>query len=549
MKKNLLFAGLLIWSGLGLAQMSADIEPYTTVHDHLNYERGLHKINLPGLNMDKVNEEDSNGKDGSLYLISRFQEVGMNLETGGSWMDVPGGKLWRIQITTSGALATSLYYDDFFLPEGSIMHVYNHDKSEVIGAFTSKNNKDYKTFATGVVHGETAIIEYFEPDFVSGQGRISIEKIAHYYRGIEPLNSELRGSDPCQVDVACPEGDNWGPQIDATVRILVVSGSGSGWCSGSVMNNTNQDCAPYILTAFHCGSSSSAANFNNYVFYFKRQKANCGSGVVNQSSATGCTKRSASNDGGGGTNGSDYLLVELDNPIPLTYNAYYAGWNKANVGSPSGVSTHHPSGDVKKISTYTSTLLSTNWSGSTPGTHWRVVWSGTVSGHGVTEGGSSGSPIWDVDGYHVGQLTGGGSFCTATSQPDAYGKMSYNWDSNNNPTGGHLKTWLDPSNSMTGNTFGGTYAPCINSVEETVFNYKSNIYPNPSTGMFTIEFTETLNNVSIEVYSSIGVLVDKIDMSNRYNSIIDLSNQANGMYYVTMRSGGVSVTKKIQLIK
>ena len=108
-------------------------------------------------------------------------------------------------------------------------------------------------------------------------------------------------------------------------------------------------------------------------------------------------------------------------------------WNKANVGSPSGVSTHHPSGDVKKISTYTSTLLSTNWSGSTPGTHWRVVWSGTTSGHGVTEGGSSGSPIWDADGYHVGQLTGGGSFCTATSQPDAYGKMSYNWDSNSKP--------------------------------------------------------------------------------------------------------------------
>ena len=81
------------------------------------------------------------------------------------------------------------------------------------------------------------------------------------------------------------------------------------------------------------------------------------------------------------------------------------------------------------------------------------------------------------------------------------------------------------------------------------FNYKSKIYPNPSTGLFTVEFTETLNDVTIEVYSSIGVLVDKIDMSNKYNSMLDLSSQANGMYYVTMRSGAVSVTKKIQLIK
>ena len=117
------------------------------------------------------------------------------------------------------------------------------------------------------------------------------------------------------------------------------------------------------------------------------------------------------------------ILVTIKiSSIPTSYNAYYAGWNNGTSGSPSGVSIHHPSGSAKKISTYNSSLSSATYNGGANSAHWMVTWSATTNGHGVTEGGSSGGPIFDQNGRIIGQLTGGSSYCTATGSPDLYGK-------------------------------------------------------------------------------------------------------------------------------
>jgi len=115
------------------------------------------------------------------------------------------------------------------------------------------------------------------------------------------------------------------------------------------------------------------------------------------------------------------------------------------------VSIHHPSGDAKKISTYTVTLTSStpNIGGSVMATNsaWRVIWSQTLNGHGVTEGGSSGSPIFSSQGLVVGTLSGGSSSCSNTSLPDFYGKFDYHWTSNGATNQTRLQPWLDPSNT------------------------------------------------------------------------------------------------------
>lgn len=45
----------------------------------------------------------------------------------------------------------------------------------------------------------------------------------------------------------------------------------------------------------------------------------------------------------------DMLLVEIKDPIPYSFRAYYAGWDAS--GSPGGPSMciHHPRADVKKM--------------------------------------------------------------------------------------------------------------------------------------------------------------------------------------------------------
>ena len=188
----------------------------------------------------------------------------------------------------------------------------------------------------------------------------------------------------------------------------------------------------------------SAGNMNQWKFYFGYEAPNCNNpntaGTLDDYYINGCVRLSDSNDGGGNS-GSDFLLVQmgtLNNESQTVnslksnnFNAYWNGWDANNTTSNSGCSMHHPSGDIKKISTYTSNLNTSGWNGNGVQSHWRVFWTSNSNGHGVTEGGSSGSPIFRSNGRIMGTLTGGGSYCNQTNAPDYYGKVSH-WSSNGN---------------------------------------------------------------------------------------------------------------------
>jgi PKD repeat protein len=183
---------------------------------------------------------------------------------------------------------------------------------------------------------------------------------------------------------------------------------------------------------------------------------------------TGCLRIADSGDNGGDS-GSDFLLVKMGSATneaniitqlkSTAFNAYWNGWNANTAATTGGVSIHHPAGDIKKISTFIGNTVSTQW-GSATGSHWRVTWTSNSNGYGVTEGGSSGSPLFNgSQGYVIGTLTGGGSFCTAQSSPDQYGKMAFHWTNNGTATNRQLKPWLDPTNSGV-LQFAGSNDPC-----------------------------------------------------------------------------------------
>ena len=74
----------------------------------------------------------------------------------------------------------------------------------------------------------------------------------------------------------------------------------------------------------------------------------------------------------------------------------------------SGVGIHHPNGSAKKISTFNSNLASSSYNGGLLMLIGKFIGMHT-NGHGVTEGGSSGSPIFNqdkriVDNYLVEDL-------------------------------------------------------------------------------------------------------------------------------------------------
>ncbi len=438
---------LLTVSGSLFAQISNGGTPPSIIFqiDDDFQKLSFESPDIIAINKQDILDETEEGPSPHRMGVSVIVDKG--IENSGNWTELPGGdKIWRLEIEVPGALALGVYYDDFYLPEGGKLFLYNSDKKQILGAYTSQVNPEENLFSTQFIKGDKVTVEYWQPKEQNENPILNISEVAYAYRDIEFGFDNERSSWWCMIDVACEEGDNWENQIDGAARISIKIGGSYYWCSGSLINNTENDRTPYFLTAAHCGGSASSYDLNQWVFYFNYQASTCGGNSSGSQTITGCSLKAKDNSEA--DNGSDFYLVEFNQSIPSSYNVFYNGWNRTNevVDAGNGVGVHHPAGDIKKISTYNSPLQSSTFWNGLP-THWKLLWAETVNGKSIMQGGSSGSPIFDSNGLIMGNLTGGylSNSCTSPS-PAYYGKIWYSWDQNGNTADSRLKDWLDPNN-------------------------------------------------------------------------------------------------------
>ncbi len=432
------------------------------VVEKIDVKKGVPSLTIPAPDVQALKAEDvSRDHNGELFRIAEAVTSSADINSISTWKTLAdGSKVLRMKVKSSGAEALAISFTNFHLPQGATFRAFNTEQWHFSKSYSSQDNREDNTFMLPMVYGDEIVLEFTEPANAVQPVQATIDQVFYVYResGNPMIEKDFGDSDPCEVNVNCsPEGDNWLDESRGVARIFVVVGGSGGWCTGSLVNNTAQDCKPYFLTALHCGEGATTANFNQWVFYFNYEAPGCTNpatqGSLATSTITGCIKISDSNDGGG-SSGSDFLLLQLGSLANeattantlKSYNVRWNGWDANNTTSNQGVSIHHPAGDIKKISTYSSNLITTQW-GSATGSHWRVTWTATANGHGVTEGGSSGSPIFRSNGRIMGTLTGGSSFCNTPNNPDQYGKMSYHWQSNGAPTTEQLKPFLDPGNT------------------------------------------------------------------------------------------------------
>lgn len=424
---------------------------------------------LAAPNLDQIRlEDEQRDRNGQLYRIGVTQFTNITTDNSGLWKTLPNGdKTWQLKVKSPGAEALSFLFETFKMYDNSSLTIT--DMSGVLRhkPMTSADMLDHFYQNAAVCFGDELVLTLTEPSG-SRPSEIFINGVIYNYRstGNPHITKDFGDSENCEVNVNCsPVGDTWQDEKRGVARIYVVEGGGAGWCTGSLVNNVAQDCKPLMLTALHCGVNATTANLNQWRFFFKYESPNCTNpgtaGTLDDYFITGCVKLSSSNDGGGNS-GSDFLLVQMgtlaNQAATITtlktanFNAYWNGWDANNTATNAGASIHHPAGDIKKISTFSSNLLTAGWNNNGLQSHWRVSWSANTNGHGVTEGGSSGSPIFKTNGGNsviIGTLTGGSSYCNALTSPDYYGKMSFHWTSNGSPANEQLKTHLDPANTGT----------------------------------------------------------------------------------------------------
>jgi hypothetical protein len=404
-------------------------------------------VELPALDVEAAwLRADKEAAEGGKHLYGIVQ-------TGAVDLSPDGGVTEHVMAVHVGnAQGVALHFDDFHLPAGAELWVTDEDGTWQEGPYDFRDNDDHGRIATGDVPGEWAVLRLQVPAGLSEAVRLHMEGAAALFRDVDGARG---GSQPCEVDVACPEIQGWECQRDATVRLSIIENGGSYLCSGAMVNTTALDCRQYMLTALHCASNADDDDFALLKVYYNYERPECGegNGLLNRR-RTGVIRLADSDDiQGSNFQGSDFLLVEVEDAIPTSWPVYFAGWDASGSGSGEGVGIHHPSGDVKKISTYTQNTSSISLGDF--GSHWRVYWVETVTEHGVTEGGSSGSHLFNEEGLSIGTLSAGLSACTnggagagtGPNQPDYYGKMSFHWDDNPNPADEKLELWLDPENT------------------------------------------------------------------------------------------------------
>ncbi|HET6604867.1 MAG TPA: trypsin-like peptidase domain-containing protein [Xanthomonadaceae bacterium] len=365
----------------------------------------------------------------------------------GHWSTLPDGRhLWRLEVSAPGAVALDFGFSHYRLAHGAELWIHGDGKGNRIGPFTDADNKRHGQFWTPRVLGDWAIIELAVPAAQRASTVLELGTVHQAYRDIfkpAPVDGAKSGS--CNVDVVCPEGDAWRPQI----RSVVLYTRGAGFCSGQLMNSTASDGAPLVLTANHCRLTED--NAAGVVTYFRYENSTCrapgssasgdpGDGQQNLF-VSGAALLAGSAPGQEGIIGSDFSLLRLDAPPPDAAQPFFSGWDRRDLAPGNGTAIHHPSGDEKRISFENDPLAIASYLGS-PGsgqTHLRVAdWD-----LGTTEPGSSGSGLWNSDQRLVGVLSGGLAAC-GNDEPDWYGRLTHAWDTGSTPDR-RLREWLDPA--------------------------------------------------------------------------------------------------------
>lgn len=489
---------------------------------------------------------------GDLELYARRLDLELSSWTDGVWMDEGQERVCRFRLGSRGAQAMELLLEEVEVPHEATLLFRTLDGRDLSPPMPMELPEGVRECASPLVFADEVVLEYRQPLDASFEGRFLINGLAHAYRHVDDLLRE----GPCHVNVACdPESNGWEDVIKATVRISVVTPEGNGWCTGTLMNNVRQDCAPYILSAFHCGRTSTAAQFNQYKFYFNFQYASCSGGAYSTAQFLTGSQRVAYSDDYvvqyQGLGGSDFMLLRTNAPVPESFQPYWAGWDATNVSSISadGVCVHHPTGAPKRISSFTQTLTTGHpMTSSGLMSHYKVKWAATANGHGVTEYGSSGAGLFKPNSTTgpllIGTLTGSssGMSCTNNTGTAYFGKMSYHWTNNPNTAALKLKPWLDPDATGT-LVLAGSAQPCspLATIGGSDGAAPLAIHPNPSSGTVRWEWAGMWNGTfDTWVFDASGRTVHHSSATRATSmaEVLDVSFLSDGVYSLLILRGG-----------
>ncbi|AYB31860.1 T9SS type A sorting domain-containing protein [Chryseolinea soli] len=351
----------------------------------------------------------------------------------------PDYDTWVLKVNSPGAYGMAALLTDVKLLPGEKLYVYNLNSMRTL---VSDDVSDTGVWLTNFLKGDEIVIEFDVPVSNAKRGAFTIAGISHAYRDVftAPATPNQSISRTQQEDTCypCVEGTFWQDDRRAVIRIMVFRSNAAVVCTGALINNAERNQRPYVLTAQHCIGSQFDASRS--IFTFNYDDLLCdGSTVTEDNALVGANYKASLYE-------HDFSLVELYTVPPLGFKPYYSGWDISDTGLDHVSCIHHPMGTPRKISLSNDAVTPSDFevpSGQprAPDAFWRV----TKWDLGVTNGGSSGAPLFNLDHHIIGSLAGGGSTCSFPFN-DFFQRLSQSWT----PApelDQQLKYWLDPRSS------------------------------------------------------------------------------------------------------
>jgi Viral BACON domain/Trypsin-like peptidase domain len=380
-------------------------------------------------------ERSKIGAVGLMQRVGVHREIPEGSLDRGTWTPLGNGHVWRLAIQSDSATGLRVEFSNFSVGDGK---VWVHSATTVDGPYTGRGPYGNGEFWSGTVDGESAVIEFEAAGGIANSSLVNNAPPFHVHRiAHESFNprapgallfspSATQGDDPaalCNLDVNCYKDWLTTKKSVAHIQFEETSGpeQGTFLCSASLAGTRDNSFTPYLLTAGHCIHDEAAAR--SLQTFWAYESPGCGLGQP-------ADRGSLNSQNGGHLLGwapidkGDYSLVLLPN---VPQGVVFSGWdpNDPDVGTPL-VGIHHPMGSYKRISFGHTTDSVDVFVGNdfAPGGYYHDV----LYDLGITQPGSSGSPLFSSPGVIVGMLTYGpaepGEVACANGDFGGYGKFS-----------------------------------------------------------------------------------------------------------------------------
>ena len=461
-----------------------------------------------------LNEEQNNNSALKALIYAVGIETAINPQTCGQWDTIPDkGYVWRLGIHAANALSLNLFIENYLMQPGMTLYAYDKSMNNIAGPFDSRNNANGGVLPIQSLPGDMIIVEWNIHINITSRNDFTITSVGYGFRDFSGFGRISLSSSDCNIDVNCLTGNNWQREKRAVVLMqTILPNRMTQYCTGALINQAVEfdRKQPYILTANHCISDPVLAQ--NTTFIFGCERAYCDGDdpiLTGLPQITGSKLLATYRE-------LDFALLELhENSLTAAHQPFYAGWNASSAAPRDVVGIHHPYRpfpqlSVKKISIASSTLTTSTFADPTTdfycdqNAHWRIPrWD-----EGVTERGSSGSPIFDAEHRIVGTLSGGAATC-ASPVNDYYSKFSEQWNKYPDKEQS-LMQWLDPDNTGVTSIFG--YDPFTS--YERQYNFLGNIAENETATLLKSEEWGYLTSLNDQRWVSFAEKIKNDSVAN-----------------------------------